>query len=257
MYLSKIQKKWDKNGIDHPFWELLTEQNKKNNKGDEFNRFFNEGIKEIEDIIKEIKLQKLKFKKELALDFGCGAGRCTQALTKYFKKVIGVDIAPSMIKHANNFNKYPKKCKYYLNTKKDLSMFKDNKFDLIYSNQTLQHIQPKYVKKYLKEFIRIVKPNGVVIFQLPSGLNFDFKDKSFRYKINLVINYIVGQKIWNFIILTLNKIFSKKEKFEIYYISKANIIKILKKNKTKIIKIKENKLKRLPKWKSATYFLTK
>ena len=39
---------------------------------------------------------------------------------------------------------------------------------LVYSNIVLQHIHPHYSKQYLKEFLRVLKPGGMLVFQLPS-----------------------------------------------------------------------------------------
>lgn len=63
--------------------------------------------------------QTFKFIIKKALDFGCGMGRLTQALTKYFEEVYGIDIAPSMIKLTEKYNRYDNKCKFFLNTTDD------------------------------------------------------------------------------------------------------------------------------------------
>lgn len=55
------------------------------------------GIEEINSIIKYLKGLPVEISYKRALDFGCGAGRLTQALAGYFEEVCGIDIAPSMI----------------------------------------------------------------------------------------------------------------------------------------------------------------
>ena len=39
-------------------------------------------------------------------------------------------------------------------------------------------MEPRYSKNYLKEFLRTVAPQGVMIFDLPSELNLDYKGPS-------------------------------------------------------------------------------
>ena len=73
-----------------------------------------------------------------------------------------------MIELANKFNQHGDRCKYYVNNKSDLSLFQSDSFDFIFTWLVLQHIEPRYVKEYLKEFLRIISPGGVIIFQLPS-----------------------------------------------------------------------------------------
>ena len=102
-----------------------------------------------------------------ALDFGCGPGRLTQALASHFGQVDGVDISPSMLELAQQLNQKPDRCHYHLNDTGDLRGFKDQTFDFVYSSITLQHVGPAYVVDYLKEFIRVLLPGGVLVFQLP------------------------------------------------------------------------------------------
>jgi 2-polyprenyl-3-methyl-5-hydroxy-6-metoxy-1,4-benzoquinol methylase len=103
-----------------------------------------------------------------ALDFGCGVGRLSQALAKYFSTVDGVDISPSMIDLAKKYNRFENKVTYHLNNKNDLTLFNDNSFDLIYTTDVFQHMSPKYMEGYLCELLRILSHDGILIFQLPS-----------------------------------------------------------------------------------------
>ena len=48
-----------------------------------------------------------------------------------------------------------------------LRLFPDQHFDFIYSHITLQHIEPKLSARYIREFVRVLAPGGVLIFQLP------------------------------------------------------------------------------------------
>ena len=103
-----------------------------------------------------------------ALDFGCGVGRLTQALASYFDEVVGIDIAPSMVKLAKQYNRFGARCVYRVNGQDNLRVFPDLEFHFIYTNIVLQHMKPEYAKSYIKEFLRVLKPEGVLIFQLPS-----------------------------------------------------------------------------------------
>ena len=67
------------------------------------------------------------------------------------------------------FNRHESKCKYILNQTNDLKIFPDNNFDFIYTALTLQHIRPTLSKNYIREFVRTPVPNGLLVFQLPSG----------------------------------------------------------------------------------------
>jgi ubiquinone/menaquinone biosynthesis C-methylase UbiE len=57
---------------------------------------------------------------------------------------------------------------YVLNECGDLARFSDNSFDFILSSITLQHIPARFIPNYLRDFVRILAPGGVMVFQLPS-----------------------------------------------------------------------------------------
>jgi ubiquinone/menaquinone biosynthesis C-methylase UbiE len=89
-------------------------------------------------------------------------------LASHFDEVVGVDIAPSMIKLAKRYNRHGPRCRYYLNETDNLRSFDSGSFDLVYSNLVLQHMKPQYAKDYIQEFLRILVAGGLAVFQLPS-----------------------------------------------------------------------------------------
>ncbi|MFH1597589.1 MAG: methyltransferase domain-containing protein [Patescibacteria group bacterium] len=167
MDLKNLQKNWDQFAQTDPLWASLTSPDKKGNKW-QIEKFFKSGEVEIRSIIDYVKSLGVSLSRTRALDFGCGPGRLTEALADYFDEVHGVDIAPGMIEFANSHSKHKSRCKYHVNNDDNLKIFPDNFFDLIYSNITLQHMEVRYSKRYIKEFTRIISPGGLIIFQLPS-----------------------------------------------------------------------------------------
>ena len=103
-----------------------------------------------------------------ALDFGCGIGRLTQAMAAHFRRCDGVDIARSMIDAANRYNRYADTCRYHLNTSGDLALFADGTFTFVFTVLVLQHMEPARAKRYVREFMRVLAPGGLLVFQLPS-----------------------------------------------------------------------------------------
>lgn len=167
MNLNRLQDHWNALGKIDPLEAILSRDG---TIGGQWNveEFFATGDREIDAAMKSIKDLGMSIPQSKALDFGCGIGRLTQALGRYFQEAYGVDIAPSMLDLANRYNRLGKKCHYLLNEADHLMLFPDGSFDLIYSVITLQHMQPKYSKKYIREFLRILAPGGVLVFQIPS-----------------------------------------------------------------------------------------
>lgn len=166
MTFKELQESWNHCGKRDPLWSILTHPDKKDNKWD-LHEFFATGEREIQELIEYITALGVHLPHNLALDFGCGVGRLTQALAKRFAQVYGLDISSAMIRLANKYNTDTEKCVYRTNIEPDLKSFKDNSFDLIYSSLVLQHMEPVYSKLYINEFIRVIAPHGIIIFQLP------------------------------------------------------------------------------------------
>ncbi len=167
MNIKEAEKNWDALGKDDPLYIVLTYKDKKGGKWDP-KEFFETGTREIARALEYASEKSVAINKGKALDFGCGVGRLTQALATHFDEVTGVDISASMLEGAKKFNRFGDKCKYYLNTSNDLHIFSDNEFNFIYSRITLQHIRSDYSKNYIREFIRILKSGGVLMFQVTS-----------------------------------------------------------------------------------------
>lgn len=97
-----------------------------------------------------------------ALDFGCGVGRITQAMARRFASCVGVDISRQMIEKAESWNRYAH-CRYVANSA-DRLPFADASFSFIYSNIVLQHVPRRFSTAYLREFVRVLAPGGILIF---------------------------------------------------------------------------------------------
>ncbi|HSG45542.1 MAG TPA: methyltransferase domain-containing protein, partial [Anaerolineales bacterium] len=61
----------------------------------------------------------------------------------------------------------------------DLKIFDDNFFDFVFSTNALQHNPPDAIRNYLLEFVRILKPAGVLMFQIPIKMVVIDKNKSY------------------------------------------------------------------------------
>lgn len=168
MYLQELQYNWNTFGEEDPLWAVLSSPEKKYNKWDK-NDFFSTGTRYIDGLIKWMDTNGYPKRRYAALDFGCGVGRLTQALCNHFDLCVGVDIAPSMIKSAKEFNRHGKNCIYKLNETSDLQAFPSQSFDLVNTAHVLQHIHPRFALPYIAEFIRVLRPGGLAVFHCPSA----------------------------------------------------------------------------------------
>jgi SAM-dependent methyltransferase len=168
MHVKDLRQDWDAHARSDPMWAILTDPSKQGNRW-EAAEFFQTGVQEIAQVLEYLRALGLAAPTRRALDFGCGVGRLTQALAAHYDEVHGVDVAPQMIELARRYNRYADSCEYHANDSASLPLFASDYFDLIYSNITLQHNDPRDSTRYIQEFVRVLAPGGVLIFQLPSA----------------------------------------------------------------------------------------
>lgn len=161
MDLEGVKDCWDKLARTKPVGSMLPAGTSNINDVDALFAF---GQREIDDVMQYVASQGINVGRKKALDFGCGLGRSTQALARYFDEVYGIDIAPSIIELAEKHNRHHSQCKYLVNQTNDLKVLGDNSFDFIWCYGVLHLIEPRYFRNYIKEFFRIVVPGGLVVF---------------------------------------------------------------------------------------------
>ena len=168
--LRKHQRAWEDLGRVDPFWAVLNSPSRRHGRWDPA-EFFATGKREIDSLMKSAEEMGLPRQRQSALDFGCGVGRMARSLASHFESYTGVDISEPMIAQAREWNQDCTRCRFVLNTAGDLQAFESGSVDLIYSRFVLQHLpsQP-LVQAYLRDFIRMLKPGGLLVFQLPSRI---------------------------------------------------------------------------------------
>jgi len=167
MNLRDLQKNWNQLGKTDPFWAVLTDPSKRHGRWNR-DEFFGSGREEVEKTLARIKVLGVELPRDHALDFGCGVGRLSQALATHFERVTALDIAPSMIRVAKKYNKFPDRCHYLVNASDRLPLLADNSVDLVNASIVLQHMEPGLGRGYIAEFLRVLRPGGIAAFQVPS-----------------------------------------------------------------------------------------
>jgi SAM-dependent methyltransferase len=165
--LRELEQRWDDGARHDAMYVILSEPEKKGQRWDE-EAFFERGRIEIACVVEYAATLGVPRRRGRALDFGCGIGRLSQGLAPYFDRVDGVDVSSSMVAQAEAHNRHGARCQYHHNPAPDLGLFGDDEFDLVYSNIVLQHIAPDLARSYVADFVRVLAPGGLLLFQLPS-----------------------------------------------------------------------------------------
>ena len=169
MRLNDLRRNWERMGREDPLSAVCTTLRSKGGRWDT-DDFFAYGADEVSKILGQLRrVQALQVRH--ALDFGCGVGRLTQALALEYPDAVvtGIDLSPSMIAHAQRFAKerHCAGCRFVVNDGPDLKMLADGSFDLVLAELTLLHMEPRYSLGYIREFMRVLRPGGMAIFEVP------------------------------------------------------------------------------------------
>jgi SAM-dependent methyltransferase len=164
--LRSLQERWDAFARRDAFGAILAPMSGRESRDVE--AFLASGRQEIDEVLAETALLGLPTGRTAALDFGCGAGRLTQALAARFDGCLGVDISPRMIALARQLNQRGARCRFLVNAEDSLAGLRTNGFDFVYSNLVLQHLPPGIALAYVAELARVLAPGGALVFQTAS-----------------------------------------------------------------------------------------
>jgi SAM-dependent methyltransferase len=164
-----LARDWEAHGSVDPFFGVLSDPSKRGGKWDA-EAFFESGRQHVRNLMASLRDAGVDVPGGTCLDFGCGVGRLTQPFCEFFESVTGVDVAKSMVRSARHYNAYGSRCRFLVNASPDLRQFPDHSFDLVHSCIVLQHLPPEMALGYIAEFLRVARPGGVVVFQVPDSL---------------------------------------------------------------------------------------
>jgi 2-polyprenyl-3-methyl-5-hydroxy-6-metoxy-1,4-benzoquinol methylase len=164
MKVTDMARNWTRWGEKDPLWAVVTEPGKEKNRWDP-DEFYATGEATVRQTLDWLASERIPYRAGLALDFGCGVGRLTRALAGRFERVHGVDISPTMIRQAQERKPRIDTITYIVNPSADLSALNEFRYDFIYSREVLQHIPTGFQRVYLKEFIRLLAPDGLAVLQ--------------------------------------------------------------------------------------------
>ena len=100
------------------------------------------------------------------LEVGCGTGLFTKEIMETDNEIIAIDISPELLDIARK--KFQKNNLTFLLSNAYKTKFSKNSFDFIIGSSVLHHLD---VDSALKEFYRLLKPGGKIMFTEPNMLN--------------------------------------------------------------------------------------
>jgi SAM-dependent methyltransferase len=168
--LARLQREWDELAETDAMWAVLTDPARKGGRWT-VEEFVAAGEAEVAAALDRAAELGRPARFGRALDFGCGAGRLTRALSLRFDEAVGVDVSGEMARRARELNADRPNASFVVNTAPDLSLFASGSFDLAYSNIVLQHLPTTgLAAAFARELLRVTAPDGVAILQAPDAI---------------------------------------------------------------------------------------
>lgn len=222
---SRHRQQWETLGTDDPYWAVLSESAKQHGGWDK-EEFFQTGVDEIRYVLAQVSTLGVEHRFGIALDYGCGVGRLSRALSASFERVVGVDISEAMLTEARAANSNFHNIQFVRNGGKKLPDVADDSIDFIYSNIALQHSPRASQSSVLKEFCRVLRPGGALVFQTPSHQNLT--------TIKGFLHLLLGNRILN---LARTIKYGKRRVMEMHTFAKHEVLELLRKDGLTIVKV--------------------
>jgi ubiquinone/menaquinone biosynthesis C-methylase UbiE len=166
----QVRRDWTTLGARDPLWAVSVAPDKRGGRWD-VDEFLAQGRHDVARTRSWLAALGLPTEWERVLDFGCGAGRLSQALAEFADEVVGVDVSVPMLETARALDLGRRRpadggtCRFVLNEAPDLHVFPSGSFDLVYSELVLQHLPWRVIAGYLAEFVRVLRPGAVALVQ--------------------------------------------------------------------------------------------
>jgi SAM-dependent methyltransferase len=162
----RLSREWDELARGDALWEVLSDPDRSDGRW-QLDEFFASGEQEVGPALERARELGRPERFGWALDFGCGVGRLTRALSGRFSECVGVDVSAQMVEQARKLNADKPNLEFVVNVAPDLSAFESGGFDLVYSSKVLQHMPSgAQARAYIAELVRLLGPGGIAIFQL-------------------------------------------------------------------------------------------
>jgi SAM-dependent methyltransferase len=216
LHFNTIKQQWIDLGKTKPYWSVLSHDKFVNPSSGDIKTFYELGVVEFQFVINVLRRLDITLADySTCLEYGCGLGRVTQAMSRHFSHTYGYDISNEHIELARNQlskNETNNISFKVISELKELDSLP--KVDFFYSQLVLQHNPPSLILYILEKLFKSLNKNGIGYFQVPTYLS----NYSFHHEFHKNTN----------------------ETFELHAIDQHKIFEIIETNGIKLIDIFED-----------------
>lgn len=155
---------WQGIGASEPWYGVLATEKflKANLTAAAVEEFYQQGVREVREVVDRLRRQFGTFAPNLSVDFGCGLGRLTFAMADYSQNVIGLDISSDMLKEAER----QRIARGVDNVHFQSQLHEDQRADWINSYIVFQHIAPSRGLMILDGLLQHLNLGGLISIHL-------------------------------------------------------------------------------------------
>jgi trans-aconitate methyltransferase len=153
---------WQRIGEEDPYWGVLSTDDFHADRLSEDTRaaFFKTGQDHLEHVLATIRLLRPAFQPRRALDFGCGVGRVTIAMTRTCPDVVGVDVSAAMLAEARRNAERA-------GVSIQLRHHPEGTFDFIHAHIVFQHIKVGRGLQLARDLVSRLNSGGAGMLNFP------------------------------------------------------------------------------------------
>lgn len=159
---------WERFGQIDPYFGVLSDEmyRREHLTADTVSRFFEHGRGHVHDVMEMMRAHTGEVRRPASvMDFGCGVGRLLPAFAQRAERVVGVDVARSMLAEAQIICAEQGIENVQLVETAQLSALRPE-FDLIHSHIVFQHIPVAEGYQLFEQLARMLAPGGVGVMHV-------------------------------------------------------------------------------------------
>jgi SAM-dependent methyltransferase len=178
--LDKIRASWSHLGEVTPHFSVLTEQRfLPDNLSQTLDDFWDSGRVEAELVVRLFQRHGLELSGKTCVEYGCGVGRVTTALSRSFARIEAYDISATHLAHAHKRARELGAGNIRFHECPAGSLPELERCDAFYSRVVFQHNPPPVIAGLIRIALEALRPGGIAVFQVPSyisGYHFSLRD---------------------------------------------------------------------------------
>jgi SAM-dependent methyltransferase len=180
--VARIRSAWSRLGETQPHFSVMTHVTfRPENIDRSLDFFFELGEQSVREQLAVLRRHGLRETKLLTcVEFGCGVGRMTRALSTEFGKVIGYDISAAHLAHAKAYLEQDGIQNVQLVHCAENILQPIELCDVFLSIIVLQHNPPPVIRQLIDNALAALRPGGFALFQVPTYIvDYSYKNDTY------------------------------------------------------------------------------